>query len=126
VGMSSISEIAGHFAQNDATLAPWAEAVRAGQLPIVRGHTLTADDDLRGGIIRHLLCNLELPFSMVPEHLAPALDALRAHIPDGLIAEEPNRLRVTTLGRFFLRNLCLPFDAYLPVRTADRVFSRTL
>ena len=126
VGMSSISEIAGHFAQNAATMAPWADAVRAGQLPIVRGHTLTADDEVRGGIIRHLLCNLELPFAMVPDHLAPALDALRAHIADGLITEAPDRLRVTTLGRFFLRNLCLPFDAYLPALTSDRVYSRTL
>lgn len=126
VGMSSISEVAGTFAQNAATLAPWSDAVRGGTLPIVRGHRLTADDDLRGGIIRHLLCNLELPDAMVPETLASARDAVLAYEEDGLVERDAGRLRVTPLGRFFLRNLCLPFDAYLPARSSDRVFSRTL
>lgn len=126
VGMSSISEVAGTFAQNAADLAPWAESVRAGNLPIVRGHVLTDDDRVRGEIIRDLLCNLELSLDQIPNSLAPALEALAKFEGDGLITRDAKKVRVTTLGRFFLRNLCLPFDAYLPARTADRVFSRTL
>jgi oxygen-independent coproporphyrinogen III oxidase len=126
VGMSSISEVNGTFAQNAATLTPWSEAVRGGTLPVVRGHTLSADDRVRGAIIKQLLCNLELPFAMVPPELSDALESLKATVDDGLVTLEPDRIVVTDLGRYFLRNLCLPFDAYLPPRTSDRVFSRTL
>lgn len=36
------------------------------------------------------------------------------------------RIVVTDLGRFFLRNLCMELDAYL-ARTAERpLFSRTI
>jgi len=126
VGMSSISEVAGTFAQNAAELAPWSQSVRDGQLPIVRGHVLTEDDRVRGEIIRDLLCNLELSLDQIPDSLAPALEALATFEEDGLVTRGAKKVRVTTLGRFFLRNLCLPFDAYLPARSADRVFSRTL
>ena len=33
---------------------------------------------------------------------------------------------VTPLGRIFLRNLAMPFDAYLPAQLEKPVFSRTL
>lgn len=126
VGMSSISEVNGTFAQNAATLTPWSDAVRGDTLPIVRGHTLTADDRIRGTIIKQLLCNLKLPFAMVPPELHAALETVKATASDGFVTLEPERLVVTDLGRYFLRNLCLPFDAYLPPRTSERVFSRTL
>lgn len=126
VGMSSISEVNGVFAQNAATLNDWRERVQGGSLPLVRGHVLTDDDRLRSDIIKQLLCNLELPLGSVPHELQPAVDAVAATAHDGLVTVQPDRIAVTELGRYFLRNLCLPFDAYLPPRTSDRVFSRTL
>lgn len=126
LGMSSISEVNGVFAQNAATLNEWRARVQRGALPLVRGHVLTDDDRLRSGIIKQLLCNLELPLDTVPAQLQPAIDAVAATARDGLVTVHPDRIAVTALGRYFLRNLCLPFDAYLPLRTADRMFSRTL
>lgn len=126
IGMSSISEVNGVFAQNAATLGDWRERVKGGKLPLVRGHILTDDDRLRGALIKQLLCNLELPLDAVPQELTPALNAVAATANDGLVVVHPDRITVTELGRYFLRNLCLPFDAYLPPRTSDRVFSRTL
>jgi oxygen-independent coproporphyrinogen-3 oxidase len=124
--MSSISEVNGVFAQNAATLGDWRDRVQGGSLPLVRGHVLTDDDRLRGTLIKQLLCNLELPLDAVPPALAPALEAVAATAADGLVVVDHDRITVTELGRYFLRNLCLPFDAYLPTRTSDRVFSRTL
>lgn len=126
VGMSSISEVNGVFAQNAATLGDWRERVRGGGLPLVRGHALSDDDRLRGALIKQLLCNLELPLASVPAELAEALGAVAATASDGLVTVDHERIAVTELGRYFLRNLCLPFDAYLPPKTSDRVFSRTL
>lgn len=51
---------------------------------------------------------------MVPERMTDALDALGQFEKDGLVSRAHDRIRVEPLGRFFLRNPCLPFDAYLP------------
>jgi oxygen-independent coproporphyrinogen-3 oxidase len=48
-------------------------------------------------------------------------------VEDGLVELESDRLRVTPRGRFFLRNVCMPFDAYLAAPSPDRpVYSRTV
>ncbi len=134
LGASGISEVSGRFAQNDASLAGYAAAVRDGRLPIVRGLRLSADDELRRLAILHLMCNLELPFDLtvarfgapVTELLGEEVRRLRAHAPDGLIVEEPGRLRVTELGRYFIRNLCMELDAYLERGEDSPRFSRTV
>ena len=38
----------------------------------------------------------------------------------------PDEVRATPLGRIFLRNLAMPFDAYLAAPSEKPVFSRTL
>ena len=40
----------------------------------------------------------------------------------------PDEIRVTTMGRIFIRNVAMLFDAYLEKKTADapKIFSRTL
>ncbi len=45
---------------------------------------------------------------------------------DGLVRISGTGLEVTPLGRFFLRNLCMPFDTYLKQPTDKPVFSRTV
>ena len=124
-GASSISEVAGRFAQNDAKIGGWRESIGRSRLPIVRGHVMTADDQQRGDAIRHLMCNLELPFALAEGALQPSLDRLRAYADDGLVEFDSDRMRVTDIGRFFLRNLCMELDAYLPSQAADK-FSRTV
>ena len=37
-----------------------------------------------------------------------------------------SEIRVTPRGRFFLRNLCMPFDAYLAAPGDRPVYSRTV
>ena len=124
-GASSISEVAGRFAQNDAKIGGWRESIEQHRLPIVRGHLMTDDDQQRGDAIRHLMCNLELPFELAEGALQPSLERLRAYAEDGLVEFDSDRMRVTDIGRFFLRNLCMELDAYLPTQAA-RTFSRTV
>ena len=46
---------------------------------------------------------------------------------DGLVDLDPTGLRVTPIGRFFLRNLCMPFDAYLEAPSGEGPkYSRTV
>jgi len=125
LGMSGISELPGHFAQNSADLAAYGTELAAGRLPIVRGYRLDRDDRIRQRVIAHLMCNLELPFDLVQtefdvdltEYLATELTSLEPLLADGLLARDensgPGRLLVTETGRFFLRNICMALDAHL-------------
>ncbi len=122
-GCSAIGEVGGAQIQSDPKLGGWQRAIDAGKLPVVRGHWLTAEDRRRREAIHHLLSNLELPYALLGERVTPvgvlpaldgAREALAAHAEDGLLEARHDRFIVTGLGRWFLRNLCMELDAYLP------------
>jgi oxygen-independent coproporphyrinogen-3 oxidase len=60
------------------------------------------------------------------EEFAAALERLGPLEKDGLVALAPDEVRATPLGRIFLRNLAMPFDAYLEKPSEKPVFSRTV
>ncbi|NJP04632.1 MAG: oxygen-independent coproporphyrinogen III oxidase [Chloroflexaceae bacterium] len=133
-GMSSIGDMAHCFVQNDAKLGNYQKAIDEGRLPIVRGMRLSDDDMLRRRVITHMMCNLELPYNLtiadfgasVPELLPDELERVQPYIEEGFLDVEPDRLVVTTLGRFFIRNVCMEFDAYLGQQTDRPLFSKTI
>jgi len=133
-GMSGIGDVCDRFVQNDAELDGYQAAVDAGRLPVVKGHRLTDDDRLRRLAILNLMCNLELPYALtVPGFGAPAdellADGLARLLPyrdEGFVEFLPDRVRVTGLGRFFVRNLCMEFDAYLDRTGGKPLFSKTI
>ncbi|MCS7079400.1 MAG: oxygen-independent coproporphyrinogen III oxidase [Chloracidobacterium sp.] len=125
-GMSGISELSGYYAQNDAKLGRYQRVLDQGELPIVRGHRLTLDDQRRRAAINQLMCNMELPLAEVEEDFRAGLASLRVMEDDGLIRFEGDRLTVTTLGRPFVRNICMTLDAYLNADAVQPVFSKTL
>ncbi len=133
-GMSGIGEVADRFVQNDADIAGWETAVDAGRLPVVKGHRLSRDDRLRRLVILNLMCNLELPFELTrdefdapaDELLADELARLEPLVERDLVTRDADGLRVTELGRFFIRNICVEFDAYLQESGDRPLFSRTV
>lgn len=134
LGMSSISDLAGHFVQNDAKLGNYQKILDDGHLPVVRGHHLSPDDLLRRQAITHMMCNLELPYALtvagnplsVQEALSPEIERLRPFADEGFVEFAPDRVKVTTMGRFFIRNLCMEFDAYLDQKSDQPIFSKTI
>lgn len=126
VGTSSISEIDGWFAQNAADLGPWQRDIDADRLPIARGHVLSDDDRQRGAAIAHLMCNAELPFDLFVGDIEPLVEAYEQCAADGLVRFESDRIIVTPLGRFCLRNLAFPLDAYRGAADGTRRFSRAV
>lgn len=125
-GMSGISELSGYYAQNDAKLGTYQRTLDRNELPIVRGHRLTPDDQRRRAAIAHLMCNMELLLTDIDEDLRTSLAALRPMAEDGLIQFEPDRVTVTALGRPFVRNICMTLDAYLQADTTRPIFSKTI
>ena len=126
-GTSAIGDVAGRFVQNDPHLGGYQRAIDAGRLATVKGHRLSAEDRLRRAAIERLMCTLELPYAT----LAPLagggdpLEHFRPFADEGFITFGRDRLAVTPLGRYFLRNLGMALDAYAAPEGAQR-FSRTV
>jgi oxygen-independent coproporphyrinogen-3 oxidase len=59
-------------------------------------------------------------------YFSEALKKLKSLETDGLIRVTKERLTPTAEGRVFLRNLAMPFDAYLPQPGDKKIFSRTV
>ena len=121
VGMSSISRIGGAYSQNARGLGDYQAAIEAGTLATTRGLVLTQEDQLRAAVIERILCGRDVRYAAlcsrfgvdVRRHLRPALAQLEQAAGDGLVELLPDRLRITPRGRYFLRVIAMPFDAYL-------------
>jgi len=132
-GMSSISQVNGAYWQNHKELPAYYAALEAGQLPLARGCLLTEEDRLRRAVIMQIMCNLGVDYAEMSrragaaftDHFAKELASLGDLEADGLLRREPERLVVTELGRLFIRNIAMRFDAYLPTQT-ERRYSRTI
>ena len=108
--------------QAEKDLETWQDLVLAGRLATARGHRLTREDEKRGAIIRDVMCQGTLRAASIDARFggdfvrdfAPALERLRGFADDGLVRLGPGGdVDVTPLGRLFLRNIAMVFDAYL-------------
>ena len=136
MGVSAISSIGEAYAQNDRALATYQSAVAERGLATMRGYRLNDDDLLRREVITRLLCHtvvrkreIETTFQIrFDEYFHAELAELRAMREDGLVLLSDDEIRVTPLGRIFIRNLAMPFDRYLREQKMDSrpLFSKTL
>lgn len=134
MGLSAIGAVGDAFIQNQRTLPDYRRAVEAEGTATFRGFRLSFDDRLRREVIGNLLCHGVI---VIPEierdygidfgtYFASALERLVACEADGLVEISSTEVRATPLGRVFLRNLAMPFDAYLTEFPEKPTFSRTL
>jgi oxygen-independent coproporphyrinogen III oxidase len=122
-GVTGISDIHGAYAQNVRTLKAYAESIEAGRLPITRGMSLSTEDKRLRHMITHFMCNLHTQLG--PDGEARYGEALAPLVADGMCTLDNGLLEVTPLGRIFLRNIAMVFDAYLDPEGEQR-FSRTV
>ena len=131
-GMSSISQTEGAYSQNLKETQQYYKRLDAGLFPVERGLRLTEEDQIRRQIITHLMCNLELDFSVMDAQLGESfshrfqneLDRLQEFADDGLLEILPHKLKITDSGRLFIRNIAMVFDAYL--KDNEQRFSKTI
>ena len=136
LGLSAIGEVNGAYTQNVKKLNTYYRALDAGRLSVEKGYVLNRDDRVRRHVITTLMCNGYMCPSVVNrsfniqfgEYFARELAELeQGAINDGLLEIEPDALRVTPLGRIFIRNICMVFDRYLREKKREQpVFSRTV
>ncbi len=124
-GMSSISQTQTMYFQNLRELSDWNESVDEQTRTIDRGITLTQDDLIRREAIMAVMCSNDINFDdFSKEHgidfvtyFGTELGELEAFADDGLIEIGESGLRVTSDGRFFVRNIASVFDTYRKKQT---------
>jgi oxygen-independent coproporphyrinogen-3 oxidase len=137
MGVSSISQIHDSYVQNTKDYATYRQATLDAVLSTQKGHRLNGEDELRRTVITNLLCHtvvkkreIEAQFGLrsFDEHFANAIGRLPQLIDDGMVVADAEEIRVTTMGRIFIRNVAMLFDEYLDKRAPDapKIFSRTL
>lgn len=124
LGVTSISDVDGVYAQNHKELPDYRAAIGAGRLATSRGFVLSPADQERRALILALMTQGELPADLATSY-PDAHAALALLAADGLV-ELGATPRVTPLGRFFLRNVAMPFDQHLAAPGERPVFSRTV
>lgn len=122
-GITGIADVQGAFAQNVHPLSRYYEAVASGSLATERGIRLTDDDKRRRAVITSLMCNFWVDLGD-DGYFSAERERLRPFEEDGLLRVEGSQVEVTPLGRFFVRNVAMVFDAYLA--EGHRTFSRTV
>lgn len=137
LGVSAIAQIDDCYVQNTKDYAAYHAACAEGRPSTIKGWRLTEEDHLRRTVITNLLCHCvidkreiarQFGLASFDEKFAREVAALPALVADGLVEPRTDEVRVTPLGRIFIRNVAMLFDPYLLKRPADqpKVFSRTL
>src|SRR6266852_6139646 len=136
MGVTAISGIQNAYAQNHREIPSWEKAVAERGLATMRGYQLSNEDRLRRAVISRLLCHtivikdeISREFGIdFDEYFAPELARLEEFCADGLAVVTPEEIRVTMLGRIFIRNVAMLFDAYLEKQQMESkpLFSKTL
>jgi oxygen-independent coproporphyrinogen III oxidase len=134
LGVSAIGKVGVNYIQNVKTLDAYYDAVRRGNLPVARGLTLTRDDLVRRAVIMALMCqgrvdteSIELAYLIdFKQYFRVELDQLKPLVEQGLVLMEPDGVRVTPTGWYFVRAIAMVFDRHLQVDKNVERFSRII
>ncbi|HUL41539.1 MAG TPA: oxygen-independent coproporphyrinogen III oxidase [Burkholderiales bacterium] len=134
LGVSAIGKIGPTYCQNFRELKDYYDCLDRGQLPIMRGIELTADDLVRRAVIQILMCHVALSKDAIEKahvvdfdnYFAPELQELEGLEWRGLLALEERWINVTQRGRFAIRDICMVFDKYLRTDLEHRRYSRLI
>jgi len=133
-GVSSIGNVGPTYVQNVKDLEDYYGQVTAGELPVLRGLELCADDLARRAVIQSLACHFTVSKESISlahlldfdEYFADELRDLAHLAEDGLVELDGDWIHVTPRGRLLVRAVCMVFDKYLR-RTEERTrYSRVM
>ena len=137
IGLTSIGEGLSHYVQNFKEMDAYEKAIDAGVLPVHRGLTLNDDDVLRKAVIMEMMSNFKLNIAGIEaqfgidffDYFADAIAALAPFVEEELVVIDTvgKKILVNTTGTLLIRNIVMPFDAYLQKIPEDkRRFSKTV
>ena len=133
-GVSAIGKIGNIYVQNVRTLEPYYERLEQNTLPTLRGYSLDPDDVLRRDVIARLMCGFDLRKHEIESahdidfdaYFATEMAALEPLAGDGIVVLDDGGIRVTPLGRFFVRVVAMVFDRHLRETRERARYSRVI
>ncbi|MDT9587175.1 MAG: oxygen-independent coproporphyrinogen III oxidase [Candidatus Arsenophonus melophagi] len=134
LGVSAISMLGDHYAQNHKDLSAYHNAIENHQNILWKGLSLTQDDCIRRDVIQTLICNFQLVYSDIEQrykivfddYFLKDLQLLQPMVADGLVIMRQREVHITPKGRFLIRNICMCFDIYLRNEMRQHQFSRVI
>ncbi|MGB3750615.1 MAG: oxygen-independent coproporphyrinogen III oxidase, partial [Arcobacteraceae bacterium] len=135
IGVTSIGDGVDYYVQNFKDLPTYEETLDKGELPVFKGYKLSDDDMLRQFVIMELMSNFSLDMRRVEkefainfnEYFEDALKALEEFVEANLVTITEDKIQVSQTGTMLIRNIAMPFDAYLNNIPEDkRRFSKTI
>lgn len=133
IGASAIGEAGGSYFQNIRETKPYEDSIHLKGIAAFRGCLLSDDDKQRKWIIQQLMCKFVLRFheyrSLFGQDFSTQFQkellGLNEFIQEGILTVDEQCIQVTELGRLFIRNVAMIFDAYLS-RPTHATYSKTL
>lgn len=134
LGVSSIGKLGPSYYQNAKTLDDYYGLIDRGELPVLRGIELKADDVVRRAVIQSLACQFMVSKESIAiahlidfdKYFAPELRELERLAADGLVELEGDWILVTPAGRLLVRAVCAVFDRYLRETQERSRYSRVV
>jgi len=134
LGVSAIGNIGNMFAQSAVTTMEYEAIIEAGELPIKKGISVDADDQIRAAVIQDLMCYDQLSFAafneqhdiVFEEYFATELRNLQLLADDGLVELSNSAITITASGRLLLRSIAMLFDRYIDQAENDNRFSKAI
>jgi oxygen-independent coproporphyrinogen-3 oxidase len=134
LGVSAIGSIGPTYSQNHRALDDYYASLDRGELPIMRGLELKADDLVRRAVIQALMCHFMLSKESIEigylidfdRYFAIELAELRGLERSGLVELDERWITVTPKGRMLIRNVCMVFDKYLRHDREVQRYSRVI
>ena len=135
IGLTSIGEGTHYYAQNTKNMKAYEEAIDNGMLPFERGVNLSEDDYIRKAVIMELMANFSIDMKRVEKehnidfirYFSDALKALQEFVDADLVVITKDKLTVSTTGTLLIRNIAMPFDAYMhQYGESKKSFSKTV
>lgn len=134
LGVSAISLLGDTYAQNQKELKHYYAQVDTDGTALHKGLTMTREDCLRRDVIKQLICNFKLDYSLIEQqyhidfqtHFAEDLRLLAPLAKDGLVTIHDHGINVSAIGRLLIRNICMCFDTYSRQQARRQQFSRII
>lgn len=135
-GMSAIGYVNDAFFQNHSKLDSYEKAIAEPGFAVYRGLQLNRDDLVRQYVISQLMCNFRLHYQALEQQFGVRYDKyfatehprLDGFVKDDLMKIDERGLFISPVGRTFVRNIAMAFDAYLDENGESKGvrFSRTI
>ena len=126
LGVSAISENPECFHQNEKALPVYERRVGNGEIPTLRGHKLSEEDQVRREQILNFMTRGKVELEN-PAQVKKVSEFLQEMLQDQLVIIEGKTLKLTEKGRPFLRNACLSLDErLLKNKPNSQIFSKSL